>query len=194
VNTFENDARPPRKYGGYGRFEDRLAFGDNHELAVAKWLETKGRRVTRLALGACDDGGGPKLHTINGSATAPELLVVKPGGGKTKMLEVKGKTAATWHRFGSCWETAISLLELRRYEEAEHSTGLPVWLGFVMLGRGDRFVERAPPPPSGFFVTPVSGLMQRASHTYGRGDAAMIYWRLDDLCRLASLEDLGLVL
>lgn len=179
-------ARAP--YGSNVPFSQRLAFSSPIEESVAAWLEQHRRRVTLLARGDRPSVGGPRLYDLDGSFTAPDLLVIAPGR-PAKLLEVRGHRAATWYLRGRYWCTGIPLLDLDRLEEAEVRTGVAVWLAVVLLGRGDRHVK-GHPPPAGLFVAPAKGLRTRASHSYG--DAGMIYWRCGDLCRVASLEDLCL--
>lgn len=180
---------PAKPYGGLAPFDVRLGAGREGEAAVARWLEARGRRVTFLSEGACTTDGGPRLHTLTGATVAPDLLVTKPGGRGAKLVEVKLRSAASWYLRGDCWTTGISLLDLARLEEAEERVGLPCWLAVILLGKGDRFVHGAPPPPAGLYVAPAARLRAMMSHTFG--NARVGYWRCDDLCRLAALDDLG---
>jgi hypothetical protein len=189
-----DDARPSRKHAGHGRFEDRLAFGDEHELRVGRWLEGKGYRVTRLSRGACDGHGGLKLHGMDSAATATDFLVVHARSGRTRMLGLRTKAKAIWHVRTRCWTTGITAAELYQYEQAEEQAGTPCSLGFLQLGAGDRYFPKAPPPPAGLFTARVSQLAKSANHTYGTDVALRIFWNVD--CEpwrhCATLADLGL--
>lgn len=195
MTTHDDDAHPQRRYGGHGRFEDRLAGAEPAECAVARWFEAHGRRVTVLAQTQPGQRGAPLLPGLDGSVAAPDLLVAHPRSHKATMVEVKSKSSASWYRFTGCWTSGISAEELRRYQEAEARTGLRCWLAFIQRGKGDRWVANAPSPPSGLYLAPVAGLKVHANHTFGRDGWRMVYWRLDSApwCHLASLEDLGLV-
>jgi hypothetical protein len=180
-----------RPYGGHGTFNDRLADGASAEREVARWLKARGHRVTILANGGPGRRGAPLRHGLDDAATAPDLMVVHAPSGRARLLEVKSKSCATWHVLTRCWTSGITEAELRRYQHAEALTGLPCWLAFVQRGKGDRVVEKAPSPPAGLYVAPVTGLEGHVNHAFGAGRDRRLYWRLDRApwCRLAPLDE-----
>jgi len=194
MNSFTGGARFARRYGSHGNFHDRLAAAEPAERAVARWFEARGRKVTILARGTAGQRGAPLLHGIERSTTAPDLLVAHPRSGRAILLEVKNKSAATWHRLTRCWTSGISDQELRRYEEAEAQSGLRCWIAFVQRGKGDRWVAKAPAPPSGLYIAPVARLREMVHHAFEVDGGAILYWRLDTdpWCRLARTDALDL--
>ena len=110
--------------------------------------------------------------------------------------ELRVKTEAIWHVRTGCWTVGVTAEELRICQEIETQTGIARRLAFLMLGKGDRFVLKAPAPPAGLFTAPVADLEKWVSHSFGTGAATRLYWCVErqpwQLC--ASLDELGLAL
>lgn len=171
-----------------GKFEAKLAFGQEGEQTVSEWLQGRGHMVFPAYETEGKDLKGPQLFSTSGDLVLPDLLAFK--GGKAIWFEVKRKTCFTWHRISGRWVTGIDLHHYNHYLEVAGRTEFPVWLMFYhpKSTPDARDVEHGCPAscPSGLFGGDITDLSRSENHRHENwGRNGMVYWASDSLKPLA---------
>jgi hypothetical protein len=166
-------------------FKAQLRYGAAGESAIATWLRSRGCAVLPVYEKIIDDGKGPRLYMPDGVLIAPDLFVFK--GKEAFWIEAKHKTAFTWHRITGRWVTGIDLRHYADYCTVDDSTPWPVWLLF--LHDGGQAKDSPDNSPSGLFGNRLDVLRRCENHRHNNwGRSGMVYWAVESLQKLASLE------
>jgi hypothetical protein len=190
-------------------------FGRNGEGLVRCFLMSKGRIIVEV--GALGDKGlyghhAPSLYVPKGGGyrlTAPDLLTINPF--VTPSLwsrdniwefpflwtEVKHKNTATfyrkWNNWEGRWQTGIDRRLYPHYCQIDKDTQIPVWLLFLQRNDGPSNAPPGKPPcPTGLFGCPITQPYSDdwKNDTYEKkGYQDMVYWGIEDLLQLATLEE-----
>jgi hypothetical protein len=172
-----------------GKFEVALAFGQQGEQTVSKWLQSRGHMVFPAYEKEGGDFKGPQLFSSSGDLVLPDLLAFRSG--KAIWFEVKRKTCFTWHRISKQWVTGIDLHHYGQYIEVSARTGLPVWLMFYhpKSTPDARDLSHGCPTscPTGLFGNDIASLQSCENHRHEKwGKNGMVYWSNRSLKRLAG--------
>lgn len=172
-----------------GKFEASLAFGQEGELTVSKWLQSRGHLVFPAYEKEGGDFKGPQLFSEAGDLVLPDLLAFRSG--RAIWFEVKRKTCFTWHRISKRWVTGIDLHHYSQYLEVSARTELPVWLMFYHPKNTPdaRDVQHGCPSrcPAGLFGNCIATLRTAENHRHENwGKNGMVYWAHDSLKLLAG--------
>jgi hypothetical protein len=172
-----------------GKFKAALAFGQQGEQTVSKWLQARGHMVFPAYEKEGGDFKGPQLFSASGDLVLPDLLAFKSG--KAIWFEVKRKTCFTWHRISKQWVTGIDLHHYEQYREVSERTQLPVWLMFYhpQSAPDARDVPHGCPDicPTGLFGNNIEILSANENHRHANwGKNGMVYWASGNLKRLAG--------
>lgn len=166
-------------------FRTQLQVGKAGESAIAMWLRKNGATVLPVYEKIIDEGKGPQLFTPNTQLIAPDMLIYH--GNEVQWIEAKHKTAFSWYRIGGYWVTGIDLCHYQDYCTVDDQSPWPVWLLF--LHRGGQAKDSPEHSPSGLFGNPLKILRKRESHRSPNwGRSGMVYWAIDSLRKLATLE------
>lgn len=168
-------------------FNQKLSFGKTAESAIAKWLRSLGYSIMPVYEKTNDgDYKGPQLFTPNESLVAPDMFVFRD---KTCLwIEAKHKDAFSWHRITQKWVTGIDLRHYNDYCKIDDQSPFPVWLMF--LHRGGQAKDSPPDSPTGLYGETLKYLRMHENHRHDNwGRSGMVYWSIDTLKKLASLED-----
>ncbi|MBO0799789.1 MAG: hypothetical protein J2P31_13290, partial [Blastocatellia bacterium] len=142
------------------------------------------------------DESGPRLFTPEMELVMPDLLVWK--NGTTFWIEAKTKGHFTWYRQNGTWQTGIDRHHYDDYLQVwrNFDKSWEVWLLFLhetaTPSVADQQAGCPPRCPVGLFGNRISFLQNHIDHFGPRwGRHGMVYWRLEDLQLLASLEDIA---
>lgn len=187
-------------------FQQRLATGQAAESVIARWLRARGYQILPVYGTQGRNFKGPRLFGEH-ELVAPDLIVFK--GRKSFWVECKSKGGSTWYRGGgdlskAGWQTGISLGYWCDYLNVSELTGLPVWLMFFQPNGkpAERDLQQGAPNtcPTGLFAGEISKLKTCIDHTCnpasnplpesgGWGVSGMVYWRIEHLRLLASVDE-----
>ncbi len=169
-------------------FHRQLQFGQAGESAIAHWFRNRGFNVLPVYEKIVDTGKGPQLFLSGGeSLIAPDMLVFKPGC--MYWIEAKHKTAFTWYRVGGRWTTGIDLRHYLDYLKVDDNTEFDVWLLF--LHRGGKAKDNPfEDSPAGLYGNTLEYLRHHEDHRSDNwGKSGMVYWGIQDLRKIAALEE-----
>jgi hypothetical protein len=189
-------------------------FGRDGEGLVLRYMMSKGRILVEV--GALGDKGmnghAPSIYVPYKGGyrlTAPDLLTINPRvvpslwtKDNIWMLpflwtEVKHKNTATyyrkWNNWTGRWQTGIDRRLYNHYCQVDKDTCIPVWLLFLQRNDGPSNAPTGVSPcPTGLFGCPIT---QPFSDTWKddsyekKGYRDMVYWGIEDLLQLATLEE-----
>jgi hypothetical protein len=167
-------------------FEDTFQMGKLGESSIARWLRSRGNSVMPVYEKMIEEFKGPQLFLPkNKCLIAPDMLVFNDRN--IRWIEAKKKTAFSWHRNTHAWVTGIDTRHYEDYLQVEDCSPWPVWLLFLQ-GKGQ--AKDSPPDcPSGLYANSLQYLRENVSHRF----AHMTYWNIDNLRKLASLEEVEIV-
>lgn len=167
-------------------FDEQLKVGLLGEDLVSRWLIKRGWQVLPAYQVSADHGKGPRLFGDYGQLISPDLLVFNAK--KTFWVEAKFKSAFTWHRISSTWQTGIDLKHWSHYVDVAKVTPFEAWI--VFLHKPDSQAKDTPPgmrSPSGLFGNSVEKLAELKHHEHANhGPSGMIYWTDSALVKLAE--------
>lgn len=169
-------------------FSKRLAFGLQGESVIEAWLVTSGYNVIPVTDGV-RNGRGPRILKPNGVVTAPDFLTLNESA---QWQEVKTKSYFTFYRARGKFQTGIDGTPWNEYVKAneENKTNLL----FLHLFDDPKSADpKCPMPecPTGLYgqsIDYLAGHIDHRSDSFGNG--GMVFWNVDDLHKLASLEEL----
>lgn len=166
-------------------FAQRLAVGQLGESAVANYYKRQGWDVLPVYETSLDEFKGPRLFTASRNLIAPDLLVMRPD--RFAWIEVKQKTSFTWHRITQRWTTGINK---RHYEDylviSERYPNL--YLLFLHTTSYDKTHPQTP-CPTGLFGGRIDRLKTCVNHQSDKWDKGMVYWAVQSLTPIATLDD-----
>jgi len=172
-------------------FQKQLAFGQQAETAIAKWVMRRGSLVLPIYDIEYDTGKGPRLFDRDGEYIAPDLLVINKHK-QVLWIEAKHKTVFTWHRISKppCWTTGIDRNHYQGYLRIQNRIDWPVWLLFLHRSSQPdaRDLTHGCPEscPVGLFGDTLERLAKCVNHESPKwGRYGMVYWSA------ASLKELG---
>jgi len=172
-------------------FQATLEFGKAGESAIAKWITSRGGIVLPVYEKIINEGKGPQLFCLGRKLIAPDILTFHPTKKTCCWVEAKHKTAFAWHRKTKQWVTGIDLPHYMDYIEVDKISPWPVWLLF--LHRGGQAKDSPPQSPAGLFGNPLKYLINHESHRHKNGGKrGMVYWSLDRLQKLCSLDKINI--
>lgn len=170
-------------------FRKSLAQGQIGESHVARWLKRNGYAVLPVYEKILDTGKGPQLFTLTESIVAPDMQCFCIG--EQYFVEAKKKSAFTWFRRWSEWQTGIDLRHYRHYLRFQELTHAEVWIMFLHE-RGNQAKDSPPCPLDGLFGQTLSLLKTTMDHpSPNHGRSGMAYWNSGDLVKLAELEEVA---
>lgn len=184
-------------------FNDAFAFGRIAESDVGRWLTLvmKWRHLPAYEV-EIPSGKGPRFISSTGEElVAPDLLSMKRERKKilVKWHEVKHKNRFTWRYTAKppCWQTGIDLRHYLDYIKVQEDSGVDVYVLFLHIrsdpSKSDLEHGSEPTCPTGLYGQSLTSLMthehHRDSYNNGRRDYPMVYWNVQDLERLATLEE-----
>ena len=163
-----------QRYGGHGRFVDRLRRGQVGEGVVSHWARRLGFSVIPLGDLPPSAHGGPRLPAPGArELLSPDLLLIRDGA--PLFLEVKRKARFSLHQATGDLVTGIEARALDGYREVARVTGVPTFLGFW---HGDSH-------PACFIGGEIDYLAHRVHHEHDFRNGTMLYWARDALKDLA---------
>ena len=178
-------------------FDERLSFGRIGENDISRWLRRRGNCVIPVYEKETPEGQeqkkGPQLFTPDAEIVLPDMIVVSDFN--VMFIEAKHKTVFTWFRKNRTWQTGIDRRHFNEYKKASEIVGWTVWLMFLhccsMPSEIDLRYDECPREcPTGLYAESLEKLVKCIDHTsdlYGR--SGMVYWNIESLQRLASLEE-----
>ena len=171
-------------------FKESLIVGKTGESKVAQWLISQGRSILPVYEIAENQYKGPALYCHSKNLVAPDMLVF--GQNKITWIEVKTKTAFSWHRKTKRFVTGIDLKHYFDYLEIAKNTTVPLWI-FFLHGKGTAVdTPEDKISPSGLFGRDILYLEKHENHRHDNwGNSGMVYWDVEDLELIASLEQIG---
>ncbi len=103
-----------------------------------------------------------------------------------------GKSAFTWHRTSSSWQTGIDFRHWNDYVRVADESQLPVWLLF--LHKPGSLAKDTPDgltSPSGLYGNSLPKLQTSIHHTHpNHGPSGMVYWTENSLIKLCPWEEI----
>lgn len=163
-------------------FADTLNYGKIGESRIATWLKSCGYSVLPVYNVEVQSGKGPRLFTPTTQLIAPDLFVFSAAG--AYWVEVKHKSAFSWHRNSEKWVTGIDLCHYLDYCKIAEFSPFPVKL--IFLHDGGQAKGSPPNSPVGLFGNDLSYLQRHENHrSLNWGKSGMVYWAVDDLIRYA---------
>jgi hypothetical protein len=166
-------------------FQEQLRNGQVGESLIAQWLKNRNFHVLPIYEVEENTGKGPRLFSPKEQLIAPDMLAFNDG--KTLWIEAKHKTAFSWHRKTGRWVTGIDIRHYEDYCKVAETTPFKVWLLF--LQRGGHAKDSPEISPSGLYGNDLVFLRQHENHRHGNwGNSGMVYWAIETLRKLASLE------
>lgn len=171
-------------------------FGEN---VVARIVRARGCSIVPIRdIDMREHWKGPRLTGPEGmEVVCADWLVIAPEG-KTCWMEVKTKSRCSWHRFSRSWNTGIDQHYLDHYAITARRSDIPVWLVFLHLNEtpSDEDVDGGAPPkcPTGLFGGEVLRLARVGRSHANHGKGGMVYWRMDQLTRLATDDEIAAAL
>jgi hypothetical protein len=171
-------------------FKEALAVGKTGETRVARWLMTQGRSILPIYEIAENQYKGPTFYCESepDGLIAPDMLVIGPYS--KAWVEVKTKTAFSWHRNTERFVTGIDFKHYSHYLKIAQLTGWPVWLFFLHSSGG---IAKDTPPdmasPAGLFGGNILRLELCENHRHdGWGTSGMVYWAVENLEKIAGIK------
>ena len=169
-------------------------MGPNVALADtdARWIMlARGAQVLPIYDIEYETGKGPRIFAASGSLVAPDLLIFSRG--KLHWIEAKHKSVFTWYRKKQRWETGVDLRHYHQYLKVRKTFDLPVWLLFLHRVSVPSSIDRKYPDcpeacPVGLFGNDLDFLQSR-SREDARWARGMVYWGIEDLKQLATLNE-----
>lgn len=170
-------------------FRKRLAFGLQGESVIEAWLVTSGYNVIPVTDGV-RNGRGPRILKPNGVVTAPDFLTLNESA---QWQEVKTKSHFTYYRARGKFQTGIDGAPWAEYVKAnlENKTNL---LFLHLLDDPQSADPQCPMPecPTGLYGQSVDYLQEHIDHSSDKfGNGGMVFWNVDALHKLATLEELA---
>lgn len=171
-------------------FQAKLAHGQLGESAIAKWCISRGNSVLPVYEKEIDTGKGPRFFTDQGQIVAPDMFLMP----SMRWVEAKHKTVCSWYRIGGYWCTGIDLHHYSDYQRVQEISRQPVWLLFLHRSHtpDPKDVAFGCPPrcPVGLYGEALSHLVRNESHdSRNWGRHGMVYWNIETLRRLSTLDD-----
>lgn len=114
-------------------FLEKLLYGQEAEIKVAKWLMKLGYYVVPRYLPNADEGA-PSMFGVNGQYALPDLDVF--GGKKRFWFEVKRKKMYCWR---GCWQTGFAPRNREHYLKVQEESGNEVFVGFYDELKGELY-------------------------------------------------------
>lgn len=171
-------------------FDDKLKAGLLGESVIARWLIRRGYNILPAYEIEITHGKGPRLFTANAQLISPDMLVFNQN--KIMWVEAKTKSAFTWHRDSKTWQTGIDYRHWCDYVRVANLTSWTVWILF--LHKAGIQAKDTPPgmvSPCGLYGNSINVLSKCIHHRYDDfGPTGMVYWTIDSLKKLASLDEL----
>lgn len=183
----------PNRYEAATTMGHRLAGGKVYEGKVALWLIAHGYIVVPVYEMAEGQGKGPQIFSKLGGLIAPDIIAIynSPKHPATvRFIEIKSKTASTWHRKTEKWCTGNTQRHVDDYRKVAERTGLPVWILFHHLSEqpSPEDLEHGCPAlcPNGLFAQEVNWLADNIHHPHD----GMLYWDVARLRKLAPVQEI----
>jgi hypothetical protein len=168
-------------------FADSLEWGEAGESLIARWLRSRGATVLPIYEKILDTGKGQRLFLPDKTLVAPDLLVFKTAN--ACWVEAKRKTGFSWHRNTQRWVTGIDVYHYEQYLQVSESSPFPVWLLFLQEGGGAK--DSPSSSPAGLFGNKLEVLRDNENHRHmAHGKGGMVYWALESLKRLETIENI----
>jgi hypothetical protein len=175
-------------------FQASLAWGQQAETEIAKWLLHKGAIILPVYDVECNSGKGPRVFCKEAEYVAPDLFCWAKG--KALWIEAKHKEVFTRYRIKDIWETGIDLRHYENYCKLRDIIGLSVWVFFLHKSKVPRpedakYLDCPAECPTGLFGREINDLRQNESHRSNKHAHGMVYWSHDYLKPpLATIEEL----
>lgn len=177
------------------RFDETLPFGQMGESLIAKYLRRHGYSIFPAYEKEIDNGKGPRIFLPYGYSVqeliTPDMLAKRER--RTLWIEAKHKSAATFYRKKQRWQTGIDKRHYLDYLQVEKVTGWPVRLLFLqrlsVITNAPLDVE---PCPTGLYACSITCPVSDEGYYHERMTGRrydMVYWAIDTLKKLATLED-----
>jgi hypothetical protein len=166
-------------------FQKQLEIGKVGESYIAKWFQKKGYNVLPVYEKEISEGKGPVLFTATlQKLISPDMLAFK--GEKIYWVEVKHKSAFSWHRITGRWVTGIDLKHYNDYLEIAKTVFVwPVLLMFLHKDGIAKDTPRGMVGPTGLFGENILFLSENENHRSDKwGKSGMVYWSHETLKKL----------
>ena len=168
-------------------FAQTLEIGKTGESLVAQYFLRLGYSVLPVYEKAGAEHKGPVLFSAaSGPLIAPDMLVFN--NKETLWIEVKHKSAFTWHRVTGEWVTGIDLHHYQQYLLVQKNR--PEWQVWLLFLHENGLAKDTPAgkvPPFGLFGNHILYLSDHEHHRHANhGTGGMVYWSLDALRRSKS--------
>lgn len=116
-------------------FNHALKFGRDGEKVVGQWLIEQGFGIIRTA-DIATAGLGPRIERAGFGFVLPDFQVV--GDGMAKWVEVKTKSKDVLYQRTGELRQGIERRHFDHYLDVQDKTGLPGYLAFLVLNKGNR--------------------------------------------------------
>lgn len=175
-------------------FDQNYKFGKIGESLIAKYFRNIGYTVLPIYEKEISEGKGPTLFFPDREVIGSDMMVFKE---KTIFwVEVKHKTAFSWHRITSKWVTGIDIKYYEDYKEIMKRTAWPVWLIFYQ--EGGHAKDSPETSPAGIFGNDLNFLKDNENHFWPPNwkelpkdsKRGMVYWAIDKLQLIVTKEEL----
>lgn len=169
------------------KFRETFSYGRVGESRIANWFKGRGFSILPVYEIEIEQGKGPRLFTPDEQLIAPDMLIFRANG--TCWIEAKHKTAFSWHRITQKWVTGIDIKHYEDYCNIAQYSEWPIWLLF--LHEGGQAKDSPPNSPSGLFGNSLKYLIENENHRHENwGKGGMVYWSIEHLKQLATLEEI----
>lgn len=171
-------------------FERKLKEGLLGESLISQWLIKRGFQILPAYQVEYSTGKGPRLFGSYGQLISPDLLAFNTRG-RIIWVEAKSKSAFTWHRASSTWQTGIDKRHWAEYIQVAKETAWPVWILFLHKDGRAKDTPDGKASPTGLFGNTLMLLEKTIHHSHdNHGPSGMVYWEMGALQKLAEFTDL----
>jgi hypothetical protein len=170
-------------------FAQKLETGQIGESEIARYLIGRGWQVLPAYQIEQHTGKGPRLFGDYGQLISPDMLIFR--GESVQWVEAKTKSAFTWYRIKSKWQTGIDRKHWHHYLKVNMVTPFPTWIMFLHRDGVAKDTPCGMVSPTGLFGNEIGILERCVDHeSENHGHSGMVYWNHQDLKLIATLEQL----
>ena len=172
--------------------QEAFLWGRISENKIARFLCARGWAIQPVYEKETEERDkGPRVYMADGfERIAPDLLAFNAS--RARWVEAKAKTRCTWHKISRSWQTGIDVACYEDYQALAVGSPFSLWILFLhehSIPRVQDLKDGCPPEcPTGLFGANILNLPYHHMHpNWGR--RGMVYWKIDDLKPIATLDD-----
>jgi len=172
-------------------FKESLKNGRVGESIIAKYFMKKGYNILPVYENNESFKGPTVYKSDNSRLVAPDMIVFNPL--KMFWVEAKHKSAFSWHRKTKRWVTGIDIKHYKDYLQVKDLVNFELWLLFLHKDGVAKDTPEDKVSPCGLFGNSINFLSENINHKSDKwGNSGMVYWGVEKLKFIESLENLGL--